>query len=77
MATETLIVDRAFCPLDLLLFRRLKREVPGLVEKTLAGNPGLAGLGPILPIGTVVVVEIPGPASRPARPVITLWSKAS
>lgn len=68
MATETLRVERAPCPLDLLLFLRFRREVPGLLEATLDRNPGLAALGPILPTGTAVVVEIP---DAPARTTVT------
>lgn len=75
MATETLTVTRGHCPLDLLLFLRFKREVPGLVERTLDRNPGLAALGIFLPIGTRVVVEIPAPPARTSnRPLITLWT---
>lgn len=74
MTIETLEVTRAFQPLDLLLFQRFKREVPGLLEQSLAGNPGLSTLGVFLPIGTRVRVEVPAPASRPGtRPLITLW----
>ncbi|MBB4041999.1 phage tail protein X [Microvirga flocculans] len=69
MSTETLPpVESAFTTLDLLLYRRFGREVPGLVEKTLDRNPGLADHGPYLPIGTQVTVEIPEPATvRPVR----------
>jgi phage tail protein X len=78
MTIEVLTVARASCPLDLLLFGRFRREVPGLVEATLTRNPGLAALGPILPIGTRVSVEIPAPAGRAApREIVTLWTKAS
>lgn len=76
MAIETLRVDRAPCPLDLLLFLRFRREVPGLLEDTLGRNPGLAALGPMLPYGTAVVVAIPDPpatARSAARELITLF----
>ncbi len=49
MATEILTVSGTPMPLDLLLFKRFGREVPGLVEATWAANYGLADLGPILP----------------------------
>lgn len=75
MTIETLVVDRIDCPLDLLLFRKLQREVPGLVEDTLRRNPGLAAKGPILPLGMKVVVDLPAPPSQvQTRPVITLWT---
>lgn len=66
MTTETLIVEQGFTTLDLLLFRRFRREIPGLVEKTLNQNQGIAGAGAFLPVGTEVIVEIPAPSSRPA-----------
>lgn len=72
MATETLTVESAFTTLDLLLWRRLGREVPGLVEATLDRNPGLAAQGPFLTIGTRVVVEIPAPAP-PRRTTVRLY----
>lgn len=73
MATETLTVTTPM-PLDLLLWRRYKREVPGLVEQTLAANYGLAALGPVLPRGTQVTVTPPGPApSKTTRKTIKLY----
>lgn len=75
MARETLTAGQEGMTLDLLLFRRFGRDVEGLVEATLALNPGLADLGPILPLGTMVVVEPPAPAprGRKARPVVSLY----
>lgn len=73
MMTETLVVTTDRTPLDLLLFRRFKREVPGLVEATLATNPGLAALGPYLPVGTVVVTPVPAAASAATRPLVSLY----
>ncbi|AWN38908.1 phage tail protein [Methylobacterium radiodurans] len=56
--------------------------VEGAVGVATAGavyeaDGGLADHGPILPVGTKVVVEIPdarSPAAARARPLITLWS---
>ena len=75
MAMETLTVTSERTPLDLLLWRRFKREVPGLVEDTLDRNPGLAALGLFLPYGTKVLVETPPPEprGRAAVPVIALY----
>lgn len=74
MATEVLIVETEHTTLDLLLWRRFRHEHPGLVEATADRNYGLADLGPVLPVGTRVEVEIPTPAARraPAR-VVRLW----
>ena len=73
MALETLIVPNDQTPVDLLLWRRFRREVPGLVEQTLAHNPGLADLGPFPPAGTTVVVTAPSPQDAAAKPVISLF----
>ena len=74
MSTETLTVKGASQPLDLLLFKRFKRQVAGLVEATYAQNQGLAALGPILPLGTKVIVTPPGPApSKTVRKTIKLY----
>ncbi|MGI3901223.1 MAG: tail protein X [Janthinobacterium lividum] len=69
MTDEVLTVTGKPMPLDLLLYRRFKREVPGLVEATYRQNRGLADLGPVLPLGTAVTVTPPAPA--PATPVRT------
>jgi phage tail protein X len=56
---------------DLLVWR-VRGSVAGLVETVLGTNPGLAALGPVLPIGTVVV--LPDAPSRPTpRPAVRLW----
>ncbi len=75
MAIDTLKVVAEHTPLDLLIWRHYKREVIGLVEDTLARNPGLAGLGPFLPVGTTVIVKAPSPEpkGRNAVPVVTLY----
>jgi phage tail protein X len=74
MASETLIVGHDHVTVDLLLWRRFKRIDLGQIERVLDTNPGLAALGPELPIGTAVVVEIPvPPADRPPVPAIALW----
>lgn len=60
-------------PLDLLLFGTFKREVAGLVEDTLARNPGLADLGLFPPAGTTIVVAAPAKSPTAPRPVIRLY----
>lgn len=58
--------------LDALCWRHLGRTA-GVVEATLAQNPGLTDLGPVLPHGTPVELALP-PSSAPApRPLIQLW----
>ena len=55
---EGIRVRSEFTTLPLLLWRRFLRPMPGLVEDTLDRNPGLADLGPFLPVGTEVQVKI-------------------
>ena len=59
--------------LDLLLWRRFRRPIPGMIERVLDTNRGSAALGPILPVGTLVEVEVPTAGALAALPVITLW----
>ena len=75
MATEILTIPNDRTPLDLLLWRRFRREVPGLVEQTLMlpANYGLADLGPFPPPGTKITVAIPAPAAKSSRRVISLF----
>lgn len=75
MTIETLKVTTERTPLDLLLWRHYRREVPGLVERTLLRNPGLARLGAFLPVGATVAVETPAPAlkGRQAAPMVRLY----
>ena len=75
MIIETLDVTTERTTLDLLLWRRFRREVPGLVEDTLRRNPGVARLGVFMPVGLTVTVAVPDPEpkSRRAAPVVTLY----
>ena len=75
MTTEVLTVAGRPMPLDLLLFKRFKREIQGFVEQTLDANYGLAALGPILPIGTEVTVTVPSPkAAVKQAPFVNLFA---
>jgi phage tail protein X len=75
MTIETLEVITERTTQDLLLWRRFRREVPGLVEDTLRRNPGLARLGTMLPVGLSLQVAVPNPEpqGRSAAPVVTLY----
>ena len=71
MSIETLTFPNNITPLDLLLYRQYGAEIPGLVEATLAQNPGLAALGPFPPTGTVVNVTTPSAQSSVAAQKVT------
>lgn len=59
--------------LDLLLHRKYGVRGRELVEATLVLNPGLAALGPILPIGTKVLLpDLPQPLQT-AKRVVSLF----
>ena len=63
--------------LPLLIWRRFQRPMPGLVEDTMARNPGLSSLGAVLPVGTefdlkIDVVTAPTGATQ-TQEAIRLW----
>jgi phage tail protein X len=63
--------------LDLLLSRDTGLG-PAHLTRVLDSNPGLAELGPILPLGTRVILPAQlvrsAPATTPVRPLVQLWS---
>lgn len=67
--TVTVATERV--SVDLILWRMHRRPVPGLLEATLEANPGLADLGPELPVGTVLAV--PDMDTPDAATVVPLW----
>jgi phage tail protein X len=70
---ESLQVRAEGVTLDLLLWRRFLRVIPGLVEQTLDINPTLARKGVVLPIGTRVVVQLPEPPETKIANAVSLW----
>lgn len=66
--------------LDLLLSRDASLG-PAHLTRVLDANPGLAELGAILPLGTVVTIPAQlvagvsgSPTTTPTRPLVQLWS---
>ena len=55
---------------DLICHRHYGRT-SGVTEAVLAANPGLAELGPVLPIGTPV--RLPIHTQSTIRPTVKLW----
>lgn len=57
---------------DRIVWEVLQDHAPELVQETLRLNPGLAGIGLIVPTGSVLTLPDP-PASTPSRTVVRLW----
>lgn len=55
-----------------VICRRAYGDESGYVEKVLDANPGLAGLGPILPIMTKVLLP-DLPKAAPEKKIVSLW----
>ena len=70
---ETVTVEGELLTVSLIVWRRFKRPMPGLVEAIHDLNPGLADLGTWLPVGTVFAVPIPTPRKPPLLDPIRLW----
>jgi len=58
---------------DLLCWRTLGTTSGGVVEQTLALNPGLAQLGPVLPVATVVTLPTVSAAVPATIETVNLW----
>ncbi|HEV7251438.1 MAG TPA: tail protein X [Shinella sp.] len=62
---ETITVRGEGITVDLLLWRKYGVRSRSVVEATFALNPGLAALGPILPLGTLVTLaDLPAAATK-------------
>lgn len=71
---ESVVVRGQGITVPLLVWRRFKRKMPGLVEQIFKASPWLANHGPILPIGTVVDIPIPPErAESETKPRVKLW----
>ena len=62
------------CTASLLVWRRFKRPMPGLVERVYDLNPRLALVGPVLPVGTVLRLPVPVTRTEPDVTPVRLWS---
>jgi phage tail protein X len=70
---ERITVEGDAITLSLLVWRRFRRPMPGLVETTLDNNPELANLGPVLPVGTVIDLHVPTPREPQLLDPVRLW----
>lgn len=70
---ETVTIEGDGLTVSVIVWRRFKRPMPGLVEAIYDLNPGLADLGPILPVGTSFNMPIPIPREQQVLDPIRLW----
>lgn len=70
---ETVTVEGDGLTVSVIVWRRFKRTMPGLVEAIYDQNPGLADLGRILPVGTSFDMPIPIPREQQVLDPIRLW----
>lgn len=61
MTTTETYISQEGDTVDLIVYSRFGAH--GMEETVLTANPGLAALGPILPIGTRVIIPVPGVAT--------------
>lgn len=73
MATDVYLVESEGLMLDLILWRRYRRATPGLVEKVLDLNPGLAEQGPVIAVGTTIRIPIEAQPIPVRRDAVRLW----
>ncbi|KAB2669026.1 phage tail protein [Ochrobactrum sp. LMG 5442] len=71
---ETIVVKGEAITLPLLVWRRFKRQPSGFVERVLDLNPGIADLGPFLPVGTEILFPVDAPElETKERDTVHLW----
>lgn len=73
MIVETVTVEGEFITVSLIVWRRFKRPMPGLVEQIFDINPGLGDLGPYLHVGTTFDMPVPTPRDPAILDPIKLW----
>jgi phage tail protein X len=74
---ETVTIAGEDLTVSKIIWRRFKRDMPGLAERVYDGNYGLADLGPILPLGTVFKLPIDAPRPVIILPTLQLWPPGS
>ena len=70
---ERVTVEGDFLTVSLIVWRRFKRPMPGLVEAILERNSGLGDLGTYLPVGTTFDMVVPTPREPAILDPIRLW----
>lgn len=70
---ERITVEGDLLTVPLIVWRRFRRPMPGLVERIYNMNRELAEAGPYLPVGTVFDMPIPIPREQRRDDPIRLW----
>lgn len=70
---ETIVVKGDFITVPLLVWRRFRRPMPGLVEAIYSLNHELAESGPYIPVGTSIKIPVPIPREKARLEPIKLW----
>lgn len=70
---ETVTVESEGLTVSLIVWRRFRCPMPGLVERVLNANPHLTSVGPFIPVGTVISLPIPIPRPTEKVEAISLW----
>ena len=73
MKTRSVIVEGEGITVSKMAWRLLKRQPEGYVERVYAMNPGIADLGPVLPVGTIVEFPLENIPAAPQPVVVRLW----
>lgn len=67
------VIDRQGMTVDLVVWKHFGHQGDRLVERTFELNPGLAALGPILPVGTEFDLPEATAPKPPLRETVRLW----
>lgn len=73
MTTKSVTVTGEGLTLAKVIWQFMKRQPVGYLEQVLVANPGLADLGCILPVGTVINFPLDDIPARAERQIIRLW----
>lgn len=71
--SQVITVKSTGLTVDLILFRAYGVAGRSLIEQTLADNPGLADLGPMLPVGTAITIPDRPQAKATVRKRVSLF----
>ncbi len=73
MTLERHTVSAENLTVSLIVWRRFRRHMPGLVERVLDSNPGLSAHGPYLALGTTLILPIDPPPAIVTTPIVNIW----